>query len=158
MRSVEAIESPIGPMTVCTEGGSLRAIRFDLRVPPEGPRPRAHADIIARLGAYFLGDLEALDGLPVDPDGGTPFQREVWLMLRAIPAGSTWSYQELARRVGRPAAVRAVGAANGANPVPIVLPCHRVIGANGRLVGYGGGLDRKRWLLGHEGVTTLPLL
>jgi methylated-DNA-[protein]-cysteine S-methyltransferase len=158
MRSVEAIETPIGPMTVCTDANGLRAIRFDVREPTSGPRTRAHADILAALRAYFRGDLTALDGIPVDPEGGTPFQREVWLMLRGIPAGSTWSYQELARRVGRPSAVRAVGAANGANPVPLVLPCHRVIGANGRLVGYGGGLDRKRWLLGHEGVTSLPLL
>jgi methylated-DNA-[protein]-cysteine S-methyltransferase len=76
----------------------------------------------------------------------------VWKTLQRIPAGQTWSYAELARAVGRPDAVRAVGAANGANPIPIVIPCHRVIGADGRLVGYGGGLERKRWLLAHEGV------
>ena len=88
---------------------------------------------------------------------GTPFQQRVWNALRAIPAGSTLSYSELARRVGAQAAVRAVGAANGANPVALVVPCHRVIGANGTLVGYGGGLPRKRWLLAHEGVTTPSL-
>lgn len=99
---------------------------------------------------YFSGDLHALDGLEIDP-GGTPFQCRVWLALRTIRPGSTLSYQELASRIGSPAAVRAVGAANGANPIPIVVPCHRVIGAQGTLVGYGGGLERKDWLLRHEG-------
>ncbi len=158
MRCVDVLESPIGPMTVCTDADSLRTIRLGERAPAsDGIRTRLHADILARLAAYFRGDLQALDGIPVDPDGGTPFQREVWLTLRAIPAGATWSYGELAGRIGRPSAIRAVGAANGANPIPIVLPCHRVIGANGSLVGYGGGLDRKRWLLAHEGVTPQPL-
>jgi methylated-DNA-[protein]-cysteine S-methyltransferase len=83
---------------------------------------------------------------------GTPFQRRVWDALRAIPVGTTSSYRDLAIRIGSPSAIRAVGAANGANPIPIVIPCHRVIGAGGNLVGYGGGLDRKRWLLAHEGV------
>ena len=100
---------------------------------------------------YFDGGLERLDGIRVDT-GGTPFQRKVWEVLRTIPAGQAWSYLDVARRVGAPEAVRAVGAANGANPVAIVVPCHRVIGSNGRLIGYGGGLDRKRWLLAHEGV------
>jgi len=158
MRSVDVLESPIGPMAVCTGPNGLTTIRFDERVPAsDGLRTRLHADILARLAAYFRGDLQALDGIPVDPEGGTPFQREVWLTLREIPAGATWSYGELARRIGRPSAIRAVGAANGANPVPIVLPCHRVIGANGSLVGYGGGLDRKRWLLAHEGVAPRSL-
>ncbi len=105
--------------------------------------------VVAALRRYFAGHLEALDRVEVDP-GGTPFQNQVWLALRRIPAGATWSYARLAQQVGRPAAVRAVGAANGANPVPLVLPCHRVIGSDGRLVGYGGGLDRKDWLLRHE--------
>jgi methylated-DNA-[protein]-cysteine S-methyltransferase len=98
---------------------------------------------------YFDGGFALLDGIRVET-GGTPFQRRVWQVLRTIPAGETWSYLEVARAVGAAEAVRAVGAANGANPVAIVVPCHRVIGSNGRLVGYGGGLERKRWLLAHE--------
>lgn len=103
------------------------------------------------LGSYFAGDLRALDALVVRT-GGTPFQREVWAALRTIPAGQTLSYGVLAKRLNRPSAMRAVGMANGANPVSIVVPCHRVIGADGSLTGYGGGLPRKRWLLEHEGV------
>ncbi len=106
---------------------------------------------VAAMRAYLAGDLVALDRLPVD-GGGTPFQREVWAALREIPAGTTWSYKRLAEHIGRPAAVRAVGLANGSNPLGIVVPCHRVIGADGSLTGYGGGLPRKRWLLEHEGV------
>jgi methylated-DNA-[protein]-cysteine S-methyltransferase len=93
--------------------------------------------------------MAALDAIEVDT-GGTPFQQRVWQELRRIPAGSTRSYSEVARAIGRPSAVRAVAAANGANPVSIVIPCHRVIGADGSLTGYGGGLHRKRWLLAHE--------
>jgi methylated-DNA-[protein]-cysteine S-methyltransferase len=99
--------------------------------------------------AYFEGDLAAIDNLPVET-AGTPFQRLVWRELRRIPCGTWISYSELARRIDRPAAIRAVGLANGANPVGIVVPCHRVIGANGTLTGYGGGIERKRWLLRHE--------
>lgn len=100
---------------------------------------------------YFGGQLEALDALPVATNG-TPFQRDVWTALRTLPAGSTTPYGALAAKLGKPAAVRAVGLANGANPIGIVVPCHRVIGANGTLTGYGGGLERKAWLLAHEGV------
>ncbi len=103
------------------------------------------------LETYLGGDLGAIDGLAVET-AGTPFQRAVWAGLRSIPAGKTLTYAALAARVGRPAAVRAVGAANGANPVGVVVPCHRVIGADGSLTGYGGGMERKRWLLTHEGV------
>lgn len=102
------------------------------------------------LERYFAGDLGALDTLPV-ASSGTGFQRGVWRALRDIPAGTTITYGELARRVGRPTAFRAVGLANGANPIGIVVPCHRVIGRDGSLTGYGGGLERKRWLLTHEG-------
>ncbi|HRK39142.1 MAG TPA: methylated-DNA--[protein]-cysteine S-methyltransferase [Burkholderiaceae bacterium] len=109
----------------------------------------APAPIVAALAAYFDGEISALDALPVH-HGGTAFQQTVWQALRTIPAGQTLSYGALAQRIGHPAAVRAVGLANGANPVAIVVPCHRVIGANGQLTGYGGGLDRKRWLLDHE--------
>jgi methylated-DNA-[protein]-cysteine S-methyltransferase len=115
------------------------------RLPDEHPVARA-------LAAYFSGDLTAIDTLTVAPDG-TPFQRRVWAALRTIPPGSTWSYAELAAAVGSVA--RAVGAANGANPVALVVPCHRVIGADGGLVGYGGGLPIKRWLLRHEGALLL---
>ncbi|MCP3139809.1 methylated-DNA--[protein]-cysteine S-methyltransferase [Pyxidicoccus xibeiensis] len=101
------------------------------------------------MAAYFEGDLGVISRLPVET-GGTPFQRTVWAALRDIPCGATVSYSELAKRIDRPAAVRAVGLANGANPVGIVVPCHRVVGANGSLTGYGGGLERKRWLLAHE--------
>lgn len=101
------------------------------------------------LAAYFAGELTAIDAIPADP-AGEGFERSVWLALREIPAGATISYGELARRLGEPDSARAVGAANGRNPIPIVLPCHRVIGADGTLVGYGGGLERKRWLLEHE--------
>ena len=96
--------------------------------------------------------MASLDEVDVELHG-TDFQQRVWHALRSVAAGTTSSYAELARKVGAPAAVRAVGAANGANPVAVVLPCHRIIGSNGTLTGYGGGLDRKRWLLNHEGVT-----
>jgi O-6-methylguanine DNA methyltransferase len=115
------------------------------------------SSVLERLRAYFDGELTALDAIHVWPEG-TPFLQGVWTALRDVRAGSTTSYSALASRIGHPAAVRAVGAANGANPIPIVIPCHRVIGADGRLVGYGGGLDRKRWLLAHEGVVSRSLL
>ena len=110
---------------------------------------RNPAGLTAAIDAYFGGDLTAIDALPVEMVG-TPFQRAVWTALRGIPVGTALSYSELARRIGRPSAVRAVGLANGANPVAVVVPCHRVVGADGTLVGYGGGLTRKRWLLAHE--------
>jgi methylated-DNA-[protein]-cysteine S-methyltransferase len=103
------------------------------------------------LGDYFSGDLYAINSIPVTT-GGTSFQREVWAALRTIKAGTTLSYGSLARQLSRPKSVRAVGLANGANPVAIVIPCHRVIGTDGSLTGYGGGITRKRWLLLHEGV------
>jgi methylated-DNA-[protein]-cysteine S-methyltransferase len=105
----------------------------------------------AALSAYFEGDLASLNAIEC-ATGGTPFQRAVWTALRGIPAGTTLSYGALAQRIGKPAAVRAVGLANGANPIGLVVPCHRVIGADGSLTGYGGGIERKRWLLQHEGV------
>lgn len=107
--------------------------------------------LMTAVRAYFDGELTSLDALACET-GGTPFQRAVWAALREIPAGMTLSYGALARRIGRPAAVRAVGLANGANPIGLVVPCHRVIGADGSLTGYGGGIERKRWLLRHEGV------
>ncbi|AMY09892.1 Methylated-DNA--protein-cysteine methyltransferase [Luteitalea pratensis] len=167
---VGRIETPIGELLVAvTDEGRLVATYF---APPDDPqallaraagsavRMRAHADpagCCTALRAYFAGHLDAIETLPAAPVG-TPFQREVWSALRMIPCGSTTSYGALARQLGRPAASRAVGLANGANPVSIVIPCHRVIGANGSLTGYGGGLDRKRWLLAHETRGAAPRL
>jgi methylated-DNA-[protein]-cysteine S-methyltransferase len=108
------------------------------------------SDARRALEAYFEGELAAIASLKTATNG-TEFQREVWSALRRIPTGRTLSYGALASKIGRPAAVRAVGLANGANPIAIVVPCHRVIGANSSLTGYGGGLERKQWLLAHEG-------
>jgi methylated-DNA-[protein]-cysteine S-methyltransferase len=118
-------------------------------VPQAGAAPRP---LKAALNAYFDGDWARLDAIEC-ATAGTPFQRAVWAALRDIPAGATLSYGALAQRIGKPAAVRAVGLANGANPIGLIVPCHRVIGADGSLTGYGGGIERKRWLLRHEGVT-----
>lgn len=109
------------------------------------------------LHAYLEGKLDAIDTIPVET-GGTVFQRAVWEALRRIPPGTTMSYSDLATRIGRPKAVRAVGHANGANPICIVVPCHRLIGSDGSLTGYGGGLPRKRWLLNHEGAAQRSLI
>jgi methylated-DNA-[protein]-cysteine S-methyltransferase len=120
---------------------------------------RAPGQIRLALERYFEGELEALAEIPWRTRG-TPFQRRVWKALTDIPVGETLSYGALAHRIGKASAVRAVGLANGANPVSVVVPCHRVIGADGSLTGYGGGLERKRWLLRHEGAlpeTELPL-
>ncbi len=99
--------------------------------------------------AYFAGQLEALHNIPTDT-GGTAFQQSVWEALLKIPIGQTWSYLEVAKYIGKPSATRAVGMTNGLNPIGLILPCHRVIGSNGKLTGYAGGLERKRWLLEHE--------
>lgn len=117
----------------------------------EGETPSA---IRAAFDRYFAGELDALADIPWRV-AGTAFQRQVWAALTEIPAGETRTYSQQAARIGRPAAVRAVGLANGANPIGIVIPCHRVIGANGSLTGFGGGIERKRWLLAHEGVALL---
>lgn len=111
---------------------------------------RAPAAIRSAVEAYFGGDLTALDGLPVKTNG-TDFQRAIWAALRGIPAGQTRTYGQLAAAIGSPKAVRAAGLANGQNPIAVIVPCHRVIGANGTLTGYAGGLERKQWLLAHEG-------
>lgn len=105
----------------------------------------------SRLRAYLAGDVRGLEDLPVDP-GGTPFQRQVWTALRRILPGTVMTYGELAKRLKRPTAYRAVGMTNALNPIAIVIPCHRLIGADGSLTGYAGGLERKRWLLEHEGM------
>ncbi len=115
----------------------------------QGRAPKAIRDALA---AYFSGELKAIDSIGIET-GGTDFQRRLWHALREIPPGRTTTYGALAARLGAPQAVRAIGAANGANPISIVLPCHRVIGADNSLTGYGGGLGRKKWLLTHEGAT-----
>lgn len=107
--------------------------------------------VVDALKRYVAGELDAIDTLEVETEG-TEFQRQVWRKLRDIPCGQTWSYGKLARNIGKPRASRAVGMANGANPIGVVVPCHRVIGSNHTLTGYGSGIERKRWLLAHEGV------
>ena len=125
---------------------------FTARHYPEGLPPvrRDETGISKGLADYFRGDLRALDALPARPRG-TEFQQTVWSELRRIPYGETTTYRALAQSVGRPKAIRAAGAANGSNPVSVVIPCHRVIGSGGSLTGYGGGFERKQWLLSHEG-------
>jgi methylated-DNA-[protein]-cysteine S-methyltransferase len=146
--TTEHLASPIGTVRIRHDGRALHSLWFlDEAVPPDTESGSSFARAIA---SYFAGEITALDGLPVAVRG-TAFETEVWQTLRRIPAGHTWSYRELALAIDRPKAVRAVGAANGRNPVSLVLPCHRVIGANGSLTGYGGGLERKVWLLRHEG-------
>jgi methylated-DNA-[protein]-cysteine S-methyltransferase len=154
--------SPLCPLLLVTDDeGALRALDFgdhDSRlrrllreqygdvVIENGAAPTS---IIRALDAYFAGDFASLDEISV-ATGGTPFQQAVWRALRTIPPGTTQTYGQIAAQIGRPSASRAVGAANGTNPVAIVVPCHRVIGADGTLTGYGGGLARKQWLLDHE--------
>ena len=162
--ALDRIGTPVGEILVVTDAdGAVRALDFadfedrmqrllvrhwgEVRL-VQGQAPER---VRAAIAAYFGGDLGALDGLVVRT-AGTAFQREVWAALRRIPAGTTVSYGRLAAEVGRPKAVRAVGLANGGNPVGVIVPCHRVIGANGTLTGYAGGVERKRALLAHEGV------
>ena len=150
------LETPLGDLVITASDAGLTGVWFpgpDLPAfHPDGGRGSATA-VLARareqLAEYFAGSRTAFD-LPLAP-AGTAFQRRVWDALRTIPYGATLSYSELARRLGDPRATRAVGAANGKNPIPIIVPCHRVIGARGELTGFGGGLERKRWLLEHEG-------
>jgi methylated-DNA-[protein]-cysteine S-methyltransferase len=164
---VHTFESPIGPLTVAERAARVCLLHFgpdepaidrmfDRWYPGEMRTRQPMPGISTALQGYFDGDIAALDGIAVELNG-TPFQKNVWQALRRIAAGTTISYSELARRVGDPAAVRAVGTANGANPVAVIVPCHRVIGSNGSLTGYGGGLDRKQWLLAHEGVMSQAL-
>lgn len=149
--------SPLGDLLISTSDGSLSGLWVTPhdRVPRDGWRRDDAQPLLVeatrQLDAYFAGERQDFD-LPVQA-AGTPFQQLVWAALREIPYGTTTSYGVLARRIGRPGASRAVGLANGRNPISIVVPCHRVIGANGTLTGYGGGLDRKRLLLGLESAT-----
>jgi methylated-DNA-[protein]-cysteine S-methyltransferase len=162
------IDSPLGPIAIAAAGDVLVALEFvdagdrferSLRrrfgavdlLPRRDP-----LGVATRLARYFKGRLDAIEDVAVDP-GGTPFQQRVWAALRTIRCGTTLSYGALAAALGQPTATRAVGLANGANPISIVVPCHRVIGSDGTLTGYGGGVARKRWLLEHEGVLTPSL-
>jgi methylated-DNA-[protein]-cysteine S-methyltransferase len=149
MTLYDSIDSPIGELLLASDGNALTAVHMDGTPAPGWRRdPGALREPAEQLRAYFAGRLREFD-LPLAPHG-TPFQQEVWGALREIPYGSTISYAELAAAVGRPHAARAVGAANGRNPLAVVVPCHRVIGASGALTGYGGGLGRKRLLLDLE--------
>jgi methylated-DNA-[protein]-cysteine S-methyltransferase len=161
---MDRIETPIGEMLIVADhDGNLRSVDWTdhearmrrlLRLHyGEGgfelEAARNRGRLTDAIGSYFAGELKAIDTLPVKT-AGTPFQRQVWRALRQIACGATLSYAQLAERIGRPTAVRAVGLANGSNPIGVVVPCHRVVGANGSLTGYGGGIERKRWLLKHE--------
>lgn len=160
--TLDRLASPVGEVLVATDAdGAVRALDFHdyearlrrLLIRHYGAvelvEGRAPEPVRQAIQAWFGGDLTALDAVPVRT-GGTDFQRSVWKALRDIPAGETRTYGQLAAAIGAPRAVRAVGLANGANPVGVIVPCHRVIGANGTLTGYAGGLERKRWLLAHE--------
>jgi methylated-DNA-[protein]-cysteine S-methyltransferase len=172
------LASPIGDLTLAERGHRVCLLHFGADATParrslerwypgEGLDPSpptrvpldavvrhergAGGDAVARLTAYFSGELNALDGIDVELNG-TGFQKRVWTALRSVRAGTTAAYAEIARAISAPTATRAVGAANGANPIAVIVPCHRIIGTNGSLTGYGGGLDRKHWLLEHEGL------
>ncbi|APG17878.1 UNVERIFIED_ORG: methylated-DNA-[protein]-cysteine S-methyltransferase [Kosakonia oryzae] len=165
----DKISTPLGPLwIVCDESFHLRAVEWeehsdrmnkllDIHYRSEGYQRIAATDpggLSQKLQDYFDGDLTVIDTLPT-ATAGTPFQREVWQALRTIPCGQVVHYGQLAKTLGRATAARAVGAANGSNPVSIVVPCHRVIGSNGTLTGYAGGVQRKEWLLRHEGYLLL---
>lgn len=155
---LDRIETPLGEaQLICDGKGCLRLFgwtakelrwrsRFGEAAVVEKPNPFG---LSAAIADYFNGNIHVIDDLPV-VFSGTAFQNKVWHALRAIPAGETLSYGALARQIGEPKAVRAVGLANGSNPIGLIVPCHRVIGSDGSLTGYGGGLDRKKWLLAHE--------
>jgi methylated-DNA-[protein]-cysteine S-methyltransferase len=163
--AIDHLDTPIGRFAIVVDAlGRLRAAGFtdghrrmekglEHSVASFGTTPeptRDPAGLTSALRRYFDGELSAIDGLPVAGDG-TPFQKRVWAALLEIPCGETRSYADIARRIGKPAAVRAVGLANGSNPIGVIVPCHRVIGSDGSLTGYGGGIERKKWLLAHEG-------
>jgi methylated-DNA-[protein]-cysteine S-methyltransferase len=145
------VDTPLGPLlaTAGDEGG-LTGLWFDREPAPDWQRDGdgVFDTLRDQVDAYFDGDLREFD-LPLAP-AGTPWQRAVWDALQEVPYGTTMSYGELAARLGRPTASRAVGAANGRNPISVIVPCHRLIGSNGALTGYAGGLERKAWLLQHE--------
>jgi methylated-DNA-[protein]-cysteine S-methyltransferase len=157
----EQVATPLGVMCLVRAGEVVVALSFDgygkhVRAYLERHFPATEPEFddngsepARRLAAYFEGDLAAIEAIETSPRG-TPFQQQVWALLRTIPAGEVTTYSQLAQRLGNPLSTRAVGAANGRNPIAIIHPCHRVIGASNALTGYAGGLDRKRWLLDHE--------
>jgi methylated-DNA-[protein]-cysteine S-methyltransferase len=158
----DVVGTPVGALAiVADEKGAMRMLSFDgesERWRKDFARRFPGAKLVAKrdpfghasaLRAYFAGDMDALDKIPV-VFGGTPFQNKVWKQLRRIPVGKTLSYGALAKKIGEPKAMRAVGLANGSNPIAVIVPCHRVIGSDGSLTGFGGGLPRKKWLLEHE--------
>ena len=159
---VATMESPVGPLVVGARSGRVCLVAFASDAGEVVDRLERHVGPLAQtigedpggavsaLRRYFDGDLDAIDELEVDPVG-TDFQQSVWAALRSVPVGETTSYGEIAASIESPGAVRAVGSANGANPIVVIVPCHRVVRSDGSLGGYGGGLDRKRWLLAHEG-------
>jgi methylated-DNA-[protein]-cysteine S-methyltransferase len=165
---VDEFNSPIGRILFASDGEAVCALDFsDYESRMQALLSRAYGQVEFRhasdpmglkrsLVKYFKGDLHAFDSTPVRT-GGTAFQELVWKALRTIPAGETWSYGQLATHLRRPTAARAVGHANSLNPVAIIVPCHRVIGASSALTGYAGGLERKRWLLQHEGALPADL-
>jgi O-6-methylguanine DNA methyltransferase len=152
MKSMTVVDSPLGSLTLVAEEHTLVGLYMvDQRHRPALEHLRDDSLLPAvkeQLNAYWAGDLTQFD-LPVAM-AGTPFQKEVWAALTTIPYGVTWSYGQLATAVGRPGASRAVGLANGKNPISVVVPCHRVVGSTGSMTGYGGGLERKKWLLDLE--------
>jgi len=162
---VDHVRSPLGALTIVAADDALCALAFPVarsrmlaRIRSRFPgvvlkRRRDPNGYATRVHEYFSGDLNALNGITVDC-GGTSFEEQVWKALRTISPGTTMTYRRLAEIVRRPRAVRAVGLANARNPVCLIIPCHRIIGSDGHLSGYGGGLWRKRWLLGHEGATS----
>jgi methylated-DNA-[protein]-cysteine S-methyltransferase len=151
------LSTPIGDLLLTSDGAALTGVYFEGHAPDAAWREDDEMLREAReqLSAYFAGTLTEFT-LPLAPSG-TPFQMRVWEELNAIPFGTTISYGEQARRLDRPSASRAVGSANGRNPIPVVVPCHRVVGAGGGLTGFGGGLDRKKWLLEHEAAVLADL-
>ena len=142
------VPAPFGQLLVAMENDAVVEIRFRGGNVDGVRDDRAIANVAKQLHEYFRGERQSFD-LKLAPRG-TEFQQDVWRALQRIPYGDTRSYSDIAREIGRPAAVRAVGAANGANPIPIVIPCHRVVGSNGSLTGFGGGIETKRWLLALE--------
>jgi len=158
------MRTPVGPVAIYAREGRLCGLEFADATDRRGGLHRTFerrwgayrttsaanpAGVVSRLAEYFAGTIDAIDAIDVDV-AGTPFEQRVWAALRAIRAGTTRTYAQQAAIIGRPSAVRAVGTANGRNPIALVIPCHRVIATGGGLGGYGGGLDRKRWLLAHE--------
>jgi methylated-DNA-[protein]-cysteine S-methyltransferase len=159
--NLDQYKSPVGMLRIGTIGHTLRLVTFDDQEEHRGIIEKHMSDcpvqngdcpkpVKQALDAYFEGEFGLLDALEINPHG-TTFQIRVWDTVRGVRAGMTTSYGEIAGQIGNPKAVRAVGRANGQNPLVLVVPCHRIIGKNGSLVGYGGGLDRKEWLLHHEG-------